>query len=439
MKDIPAGPKTVALSMDVYGDPRKISRIFNRFIVLIIVGFAAGIVFEISNENFLAAALVGIFLIPVLTSLYFIHRRQFEMTAIILAVILISLITVVATTGQGIRQVSVLAYPAVLIVASLVIRKRIMVFLTLYNIGCVAWLIFGELSGVYSPDRPSYTTPGEFFIAAIVLGFTAVMVRLLTEILFQNNLHLQKELQERKLVEEQREVLIRELEARNAELERITYTVSHDLRSPLVTMKGYLGYLEMDALNGNTKRFQSDLNRISYAADRMDRLLKDLLELSRVGRFVNPPESIHFEELVNQALELTREQIKESNAIVDVQPDLPAVHVDRHSLVEVLLNLIENAVKHAGTQSQPRIEIGLGGYDQPSGNPIFFVRDNGTGIDPKYHEYVFGLFNKMDPQTDGTGVGLTLVKSIIEFHEGRIWIESEAEKGTTICFTLPRT
>ena len=275
MKASNTNPKPTSLSMDVYGDPQRITRIFNQFIIIIVVGFGAGIIFELSKNNVFAALALGICLVPVLASLYFIRRKQFEITATFLAFVLLSLITIVSTQGNGIHQISVLAYPTVLIVASLVIRKKLMVFLTIYNIACVAWLIFGELSGKYKPAMPTNTTPGEFIIAAIVLGSTAFMVRLLTETLFQNNLRLQNELQERLQIELQREALIGELEARNAELERITYTVSHDLRSPLVTIKGYLGYLEMDAQKGNTERFHEDLRRIGSAADRMDRLLKD--------------------------------------------------------------------------------------------------------------------------------------------------------------------
>jgi signal transduction histidine kinase len=98
-------------------------------------------------------------------------------------------------------------------------------------------------------------------------------------------------------------------------------------------------------------------------------------------------------------------------------------------------NLIDNAAKFMGNQPHPQIEIGIHGNDN-DGKPIFFVRDNGIGIDPKYHEQVFGLFNKLDLQTDGTGIGLTLVKRIVEVHGGRIWLESEPGKGSTFYFTL---
>jgi signal transduction histidine kinase len=103
--------------------------------------------------------------------------------------------------------------------------------------------------------------------------------------------------------------------------------------------------------------------------------------------------------------------------------------------MEVLQNLLDNAAKFVGNQKDPHIEIGQQGMEE--GKPIFYVRDNGMGIAPEHFERVFGLFNKLDPKTDGTGIGLALVKRIIEVHGGRIWVESEVGKGTTFFFTLP--
>lgn len=422
--------------MDVYGDPQKIARIFTQFVIVIILGFCAGIFFELSRDNAFGAIILSICFLPVLASLYFIRRRQFELTASFLAIVLLSLITAVSTNGEGIHQISVLAYPTVLIVSSLVIRKRVMAILTLFNIACVAWLIFGELYGKYTPRIPANTSLGEFFISAIVLGFTAFMVRLLTEALFQNNLRLQKELQERKQIEEQREVLIAELETRNAELERITYTVSHDLRSPLVTIKGYLGYLEIDAQKGNGERFREDLRRISSAADKMDLLLKDLLELSRIGRVTNPLEVIAFESLVHEAKELVSDLLEQRRIVLVVKSDLPSVYGDKPRLFEVVQNLLDNAIKFLGDQKDPRIEIGQLGEE--AGKPIFFIKDNGMGIAPEYRDRVFGIFNRLNPDIEGTGIGLTIVKRIIEVHGGRIWVESEFGLGSVFYFTLPR-
>lgn len=230
--------------------------------------------------------------------------------------------------------------------------------------------------------------------------------------------------------------LVGELEGRNAELERFTYTVSHDLKSPLVTIRGFLGYLHNDAKTNDMTRFERDLSRIANAADRMQSLLNDLLELSRVGRIVNPPEDISFETITLETMELIAGAIEESHVKVDVQKNLPIIHGDRLRLMEVVQNLISNAIKFIGDTLEPQVYIGTTGFDTDD-KAILFIRDNGIGIDPQYHERVFGLFNRLNPDIDGTGIGLALVKRIVEVHGGRVWVESQLGAGSTFFFTLP--
>ena len=230
--------------------------------------------------------------------------------------------------------------------------------------------------------------------------------------------------------------LNKELEAQNEELERFTYTVSHDLRSPLVTIRGFLGYLRNDAESGDMERFDKDLNRIANAVDKMQALLNELLELSRIGRITNPPENVPFLEIVRETADLLSGQLEATNVNLNISGEFPTVHVDKLRITEVVQNLISNAAKFMGDQPRPTIEIGTQGLDNDS-KPIFFVRDNGIGIDPKFHDRIFGLFNRLDPDVEGTGIGLTLVKRIVEIHDGRIWLESELGKGSTFFFTLP--
>jgi signal transduction histidine kinase len=225
-----------------------------------------------------------------------------------------------------------------------------------------------------------------------------------------------------------------ELEAINAELERYTYTVSHDLKSPLITIKGFLGMLEKDVIKGDTERVKEDISHIHNAAEKMNQLLDELLELSRVGRVVGIKEEVSLKVIANEALNLVGGQIKKLGVQIKVAPDLPVMYVDRCRLVEVLQNLIDNAVRNMGKQSEPRIEIGA---RQENAENVYYVRDNGEGIEPRYHENVFGLFNKLDQTSDGTGIGLAIVKRILEVHGGRIWIESGGKgKGSTFCFTI---
>lgn len=206
--------------------------------------------------------------------------------------------------------------------------------------------------------------------------------------------------------------------------------------APLVTITGFLGYLEKAAAAGDMERFKLDSRRIQQSVTKMHPQLNELIELSRIGRMMNPPQTIPFEEVVREALDLVHGRVVASRAAVQTQPDLPPVYGDRQRLVEVLQNLIDNAAKFTGGQTDPRIEIGQRGEED--GKPVFYVKDNGPGIAPEYHQRVFGLFDKLDPRAEGTGIGLALVKRIIEFHGGRIWIESVGDgRGAAFYFTLP--
>jgi signal transduction histidine kinase/large-conductance mechanosensitive channel len=246
----------------------------------------------------------------------------------------------------------------------------------------------------------------------------------------QTNLYtaLQIELGERKK-------LISQLEANNAELERFTYTVSHDLRNPLVTIKGFVGMLEKDLREGRQDRVTSDLHRIENAADKMHSLLADLLELSRIGRIMNPPQEVNLMEVITEAIETLDARLRSKNLTIHCSLDFPNVYGDRIRLREVFENLIDNAAKYTGDQSEPMIEIGTRiDYDET----VIFVKDNGMGIEPQFQKRIFGLFDKLDPASEGTGIGLALIKRIVEVHGGKIWVESEGlGKGSTFCFTIP--
>jgi signal transduction histidine kinase len=177
-----------------------------------------------------------------------------------------------------------------------------------------------------------------------------------------------------------------------------------------------------------------DLRVANEAVTKMDQLLMETLELSRIGRVVNSPEDVQFEGIVKDALEQTSEKIRSKGCRVSVAQNFSEVHVDRMRIIEVLVNLIENSIKYMGRQANPEIEIGqrIDGKDR-----IFFVRDNGIGIDKSQHDKVFDLFYKVDKKSDGSGAGLAIVKRIIEVHGGSIWIESEMGHGCAVCFTLP--
>lgn len=226
-----------------------------------------------------------------------------------------------------------------------------------------------------------------------------------------------------------------ELKRKNAEMERFTYMISHDLKSPLVTVRTFLGYLEQDMEKGKADRVAKDIGFIRDATGKMGRLLEDLLEVSRIGRVVNAPVNMTHADLVQEALKSVAGAISSRSVAIRVTGSPTTLFGDRPRLEELWQNLIENAVKYMGDQPSPLIELGVEGVGPDA---VFFVRDNGLGIDPRFHEKVFGLFEKLDAGSEGTGLGLALVKRIVELYEGRIWLESEgAGQGTCFRFTLP--
>jgi len=247
-------------------------------------------------------------------------------------------------------------------------------------------------------------------------------------------LGISRDITKRREAEEERKRLLNELEAKNRELERFTYTVSHDLRSPLVTIQGFANMLQNDLENNDPEKAATDLKYIAKAGTKMDTLLSDTLQLSRIGHIANPPEDVPFGAIAQGALEQTAGDIHAHSIEVSVVEDFPTVHVDQMRIEELLVNLIGNSIKYRGDQPNPKIEIG---YRLDGKETVFFVKDNGVGIEKSEQEKVFDLFYRIDTSSEGIGAGLAIVKRIVEVHGGRIWIESEKGKGTTVCFTLP--
>ena len=336
--------------------------------------------------------------------------------------------------GADYHNPAFMGYVLVVICAGLVLNWRAAIGWGLLSIVTSAVLLILGENNILPPSSSLH--PLAFWVAQT--GYILVSTLLISQALRKIDeafTKTQQEIAERKRVEAEREKIIKELEAKNTELERFTYTVSHDLKSPLITISGFVGLLEADAKSGNTEKFKGDLQRIQDAAEKMQRLLDELLELSRIGRLVNPPSDTPFAKILEEALTLTRGRLMVGHIKVNVESDLPVVNGDRPRLVEVLQNLIDNAAKFMGDQPQPLIEIGV---HKQGNEQVFFVKDNGIGIEPAFRERVFGLFDKLDPRSEGTGVGLALAKRIVEVHGGRIWVESEGRgKGSMFCFTLP--
>jgi len=240
---------------------------------------------------------------------------------------------------------------------------------------------------------------------------------------------------DRRHAEALREELIRKLAQKNAELDRFTYTVSHDLKSPLIALQAYLSLVRDDLDQGDIVQAQADLLRTVESGDQLEHLITTLLALSRSGRIVDTPVVVSMEDVVRQAAGILEPALRGRGIQLRIPEGMPAVCVDKGRVEQVMTNLLDNAIRYMGGQPEPLIEVGfIPGPEELN----FFVRDNGSGISPENLPRIFGLFERFNPEVPGSGIGLATVKRIIEAHGGRIRVESDGiGKGTTVTFTLP--
>lgn len=225
------------------------------------------------------------------------------------------------------------------------------------------------------------------------------------------------------------------LQQKNTELERFVYTVSHDLKSPLVTITSFLGLLAQDLAANDGPEIEKDMNYLTTAAETMSKLIDELLLLSRAGRQLGPAVEISFQDLVRQTLDSLAGRFVDLDVEIKLADAADPLYGDPVRLGQVWSNLIENAVKYRG-DSPLTIRIG---EDIQGRERVFFVGDNGVGIAPADQEKVFGLFEKLDRRSEGSGLGLALVKKIVESYQGRIWVESAGPgQGSCFRFTLPQ-
>jgi len=244
---------------------------------------------------------------------------------------------------------------------------------------------------------------------------------------------------EKALIENEKklEATLAELADKNTELETFVYTVSHDLKTPIVTIEGFIGALREDFGDLIDENAEKYLNYMSDASRKMEVLINDLLYLSRIGRLPERKGEFSFDDLMKKVLKTLQPHIDESGVTLNVEKGLPLIYGEIERLGQVIENLLSNAVKYMGKENPaPRIDVGV---MEQGGQKVFFVRDNGIGIEKHYYSKIFEIFQRLPSGKKiggGTGVGLTIVKRIIEHHGGIIWLESEPGKGTTFYFTL---
>ncbi len=245
------------------------------------------------------------------------------------------------------------------------------------------------------------------------------------------------DLTEQKKAEKELHDLLKDLERSNEELQQFAYVSSHDLQEPLRTIASFTQLLERRYKGKFDADADEFMEYIVEAAKRMQRMILDLLEYSRVSTNQEEFREVNTTEALDEALFNLRGTIENNNAVI-AHNDLPTVIVDKGQLSKVFQNLIANAIKFKKENEQPKIRISA--KEDPQKNQyIFSIQDNGIGMDSQYSERIFTLFQRLHTRDEyhGTGIGLSVAKRIIEHHGGCIWVESELGKGSTFYFTLP--
>jgi PAS domain S-box-containing protein len=227
----------------------------------------------------------------------------------------------------------------------------------------------------------------------------------------------------------------KELQDANRELETFSYSVSHDLQSPLRSLKGFSQILVKNYSDKLDEQGIEFLNFIDSSAMRMEALIRDLLAFSKLGKAGVHQKQVNMKELVQQVVDEVNGDTPNFRAETRVG-ELKACICDPILMKQVWINLIGNAVKYSSKKDSPMVEIGM---DTADGEPVYFVKDNGAGFDMKHADRMFGVFQRLHEakEFEGTGVGLATVQRIIEKHGGRIWAEGKVNEGATFSFTLP--
>ncbi|MBK9664015.1 MAG: hypothetical protein IPO71_14125 [Nitrosomonas sp.] len=246
-----------------------------------------------------------------------------------------------------------------------------------------------------------------------------------TERLLEESMQLTQQLEKNKA----------ELERSNDELEQFVYTVSHDLKSPLVTSMGFIGIIRKLADQGQYEQAIEKLDKVTLSIERMGQLITDLLELSRIGRIDLDKKMIDLNNLLEQLTSSHSEQMRRVGFHWVIKPDLPSIYGNESRIRQLFENILSNAIKYTHNPEQgSKLEIGAISHED---HWLIYCQDNGPGIESAFHQKIFGLFYRLDTKQEGSGVGLAIAKKVMKFHGGDIWVESSSGAGATFWLKFP--
>ena len=258
-------------------------------------------------------------------------------------------------------------------------------------------------------------------------------VRQRTAELSSTNARLEGEITIRRQIQAKQHDLLAKLESANKDLNDFAYIVSHDLKAPLRGIKTLAGWIVADYADKIDEDGREQMNLLSNRVDRMHNLIEGILKYSRVGRVKEKPAPVDLSELVPEVIDLLAPP---ENIFITIDNELPTIVGEPTRIMQIFQNLLSNAVKY---MDKPQGRICIGCVEQDD-YWRFSVADNGLGIEEKYFEKIFQMFQTLSPRDEfeSTGVGLTVIKKIIEMYGGKIWVESQPGQGSTFLFTYPK-
>lgn len=375
--------------------------------------------------------------------LYFNSIGKYFSAALIITVLVIYINFYNLYSGISLADPGITAFPIILIFSSFLFGKKAILPITGVNLASIFLLVYFERSGVINP--PEASSNETVTIISVLLIGSAILLRAIMdnweytlERARSSEKKLRIALEEVSSSRDQLEIRVKErtheLEEANQELEAFAYSVSHDLRAPLRAINGFSQIVVDDFSDKLDDEGKNYLEKILASGSKMNLLIDDMLLLSQVGRGEILPQEIDLGAIA-QGIFTKLSQEETEREITFKKGESPRVEADRNLLEIMLTNLISNSIKFSKDIKEAEIEFGCIKKD---GEDVFYLRDNGVGFDMEFVDKVFSPFQRLHEQNEyeGTGIGLAIVNRIIQRHNGKIWLESEMNKGTTVYFVL---
>jgi light-regulated signal transduction histidine kinase (bacteriophytochrome) len=268
-------------------------------------------------------------------------------------------------------------------------------------------------------------------LSEILSSMTLDASRLSDERHFNSTEYLNKQAAEIVVINKQREELLKSLELNNEELNDYAHVVSHDLKAPLRNVNTLINWIIQDNLDTFDENTVQSLNQVLFNVEKMDILIKGILDYSTIDKLESEDRMVDFNNLID---EIKRTLIVPSNIEIIVNNSLPKIYGNALRFKQVFQNLIQNSINY-NNKENGFVIIGVSEYEE---HYEFYVKDNGIGIAPAYHDRIFKVFTKLESTGQSSGIGLSIVKKIVHFYMGEIWLESQENIGTTFFFTIKK-